>query len=687
MKKKYLLPGLSLKEPGFLMKKFLIFFILAFLFIPSILGAGEVIPLKQIQVEAESIQQKEETTADLSSYTTIIYPDKYKEKARNVAELLSESVGIHLRRFGIANKGGYISIRGSSTEQVTVMLDGVVLNSARYSSVNLADIPLDQIERIEIYRGTSPGKFSAIGMGGVINIITKKAKSKSRGGVRLSYGSFNTFHLGIFESGRIGKLDQLISLSSDHTDGDFPFKDNNATPFNPDDDRITHRKNNKLTSGSLLLKLSTPQKGGKRLTIIEHLFMKKEGVPGIGSNQSKHAYLTSFRNLFNIKLSNDKLPIPRLGMDTEFYYLYLTEKFNDRYGEIGIGNQLNRNQTDTIGGNIIFTYPWKNYQLITFLMGVKWERFKAWDLLADEKELDPQKRVSTTLSFDDEIYLMNNRLILSPTIRYDFYHSEFGGITSFHSFNTESISRNKHTWAAKFGARYKLFNSFFLKSNIGRYYRMPSFYELFGDRGTVVGNPELKPENSINSDIGFVWEGSFRFFKRIFLEYALFYHRYKDLILFIQNSQTTVQARNISEASVWGYEISWGADILNFIKIRGNYTYQDSEDKSSISYWKGNRLAGRPVHEIFNKVEFVWPDYGKLFYELNFIGDYYLDRANFYKVKERTIHNIGITAWYKKERNPTLTFEIKNLTDERSYDFLGYPLPGRAYYLTFNYTF
>lgn len=70
---------------------------------------------------------------------------------------------------------------GSSADQVSIYLDGILLNTASSGAVNLADLPLDNVEKIEVYRGTSPAKFAASGIGGVVNIVTKKGETAQCG--------------------------------------------------------------------------------------------------------------------------------------------------------------------------------------------------------------------------------------------------------------------------------------------------------------------------------------------------------------------------------------------------------------------------------------------------------------------------------------------------------------------------
>src|SRR5262249_1546891 len=131
------------------------------------------------------------------------------------------------------------------------------------------------------------------------------------------------------------------------------------------------------------------------------------------------------------------------------------------------------------------------------------------------------------------------------------------------------------------GVKYQLTSWLDLKGNIGRFNRVPTLFELFGDRGTTLGNPELRPESGTNADIGFVFERSeLGLLNRIYFECAYFASKVDDLIVFVQNSQNTARAVNIGSASIRGQEVSWSATALQHIRLFGNYTHQHTEDTS-----------------------------------------------------------------------------------------------------------
>src|SRR6266566_8522413 len=110
---------------------------------------------------------------DPTAFATVIDTSSAPTRVETLAEALADTVGVQVRRFGGLGDFSTVSIRGSSAGQVQVYLDGVPLARASNEVVNLADLPLDAVERVEVYRGTTPLAFAQAGSGGIVNVVTR----------------------------------------------------------------------------------------------------------------------------------------------------------------------------------------------------------------------------------------------------------------------------------------------------------------------------------------------------------------------------------------------------------------------------------------------------------------------------------------------------------------------------------
>src|SRR3989338_7101603 len=118
------------------------------------------------------VEERPEAKLTTTAAAEVIIPKKITGFAQTVPQILERAAGVHLSSYGGLDDFSAISIRGSTSDQVLIYLDGVLLNSAQGQMVDLSFIPLDVVESIEIYRGGSPGKIVDSTPGGAITIHT-----------------------------------------------------------------------------------------------------------------------------------------------------------------------------------------------------------------------------------------------------------------------------------------------------------------------------------------------------------------------------------------------------------------------------------------------------------------------------------------------------------------------------------
>ena len=111
---------------------------------------------------------------------TSIKPQEMKGEQKNLPELLKQVPGLHI--IELKGRGAYTtaSVRGSTASQVAVYVDGVLMNLGSEAAVDLSTIPVENVERIEVYRGYIPARFGGASMGGVINICLLYTSARRR---------------------------------------------------------------------------------------------------------------------------------------------------------------------------------------------------------------------------------------------------------------------------------------------------------------------------------------------------------------------------------------------------------------------------------------------------------------------------------------------------------------------------
>ncbi|MCP4600048.1 MAG: TonB-dependent receptor [Proteobacteria bacterium] len=614
------------------------------------------------------------------------------ETVNSVSEVLSEAVGVQVRRLGGLGSYGAASIRGSTSNQVPIYLDGVLLNASGFPSVDLGNLPIDILDSIEIYRGGAPLSLGQSGIGGAISLTTRSFEEPVTE-TAASYGSWRTARLLVLHGDQIGPVRALAILSTQGSRGDFEYLDHGGTPNNEEDDRYERRQNNEHVAYSGLFKLDGPM-GSWKWTAANDLFAKRQGLPGIGNNPTETASLRTLRDNVTLRING---PVSRLlSLDLNASYMAMREDLNDINNEIGVGYQRTISSTDSMGGGALGRINWNEHHLTGFRIDSRYELFSS---VETSRDVSPQRRVRTGTGLEHE-WCPWPFLTVSSTIRLEVHNSRFSsGQGSSEAGELQSRTIDDHFWSPSLGAKWEIISGLFLRGNAGMYVRAPDIVELFGDRGVVIGNPELKPEEGINADAGFTYMLEHRgAISLLRIDAAWFGSWADDLIAYVQNSQNTIRPENIDAAEILGAETALRLILLRILSIEANYTYLHGINKSDTTYHRGERLPGRPAHEAYGKIGLdksfekwgagVWAD-------VCYAGLNYLEEANLNPALERILLGSGYKLAHFRTRL-TLTVEVKNMLDTITVrdedlginplrDFNGFPLPGRTILATLHW--
>ena len=159
---------------------------------------------------------------DISANVTVITREEIERlPADSVAELLQSVPGVHIEIFG--GPGSYaadIHMQGSETRQVAVYQDGVPLNELDNPGTDLSYLPLDAIDRIEVYKGAASAAWGSA-LGGIVNIVTRTPDSAKpfTADIHASYGEFDTLKTRSNFNGTRGRFGYLVSVAHKKSDG------------------------------------------------------------------------------------------------------------------------------------------------------------------------------------------------------------------------------------------------------------------------------------------------------------------------------------------------------------------------------------------------------------------------------------------------------------------------------------
>ncbi|MCX6113393.1 MAG: TonB-dependent receptor [Proteobacteria bacterium] len=624
-----------------------------------------------VNADNGNYQTGDVSTEDNSSFSSTIKKQSFEYKAQTVSDVVEKESGVQIRQSGGLGSFSSLSLRGASSNQVMVFIDGIPMNEASGGSVDLSTIPMSEIDSIEIYKGITPVNFGTASIGGAVNIKTKRAEEGVKGSVTTSYASFNTFRFAPYINNKPGKFDYVIDVDYQSSKNNFDFLNNNGTKWNSTDDKWEKMNNDQFSQINLLTNAGYDFTKKTRLSFSNQYFEKGQNLPSWNNSPDVNTSLDTLRNISNLKMTINDIGAGHLNTASRIDYTYKKEIYDNRNGGIGLGKQYNRYKTYYYGFNQFIEWP-KEQNVLTTVFDIHREDYKTEDLLTLQP-ISPSSRNIYSLSSEDKVILFDNKFVISPALVFEYYDNNFMSSTSPKNNSVGYLN-------PKLGIKYSPTNWLGLKTNVARYVRAPSFFELFGDRGFFTGNSDLKAEKGINFDIGpeINYKPYASCLDRLSLNIAYFRSAVTDVISYIYNSRGVGQAVNISNSTINGIETGFVLEFLKNISFTTNYTWQSAINDSVIQAFNGKKLPGRFEHSVSTKLEGGYRIF-KLYYELIYASGLYYDSANLLPAAIKREHNIGITFFIDKF---TITGEIKNIGDDHYEDFNGFPQPGRSYWLT-----
>ena len=617
-------------------------------------------------------------------------------RVEDLTSVLSQLVGVRVTQYGGLGSFATVSIRGSSSSQVRTYLDGMPIDDPYLGVTNLSDLPLGGVERVEVYRGFSPPQLGGSAIGGAVHLVTRDAASVGADGnsgvlsafdASASAGSFDSRR----ENGSVwlrpGPLRIFAHGTYERSQGDFEFTDDNDTPENLNDDESAMRVNNAFEGWNAIARVSSEIPHFADASIAYYDAAREQGVPGKGAYQSETARSERHRRMGQVRLEGTPVLNKQLRWWTNGFYQHANEQFVDLGPDVSLLKQDTDNTIESYGGSgrLKWTVPWVPLSFEGTYLGQK-EQFHPVNNVPTRVEGPDRWRHANTWSLGADVYLLRQTLVLTALQRWEEHEDEFFEPPRFPWLPPTPEGRVTHTNnSPSFGLRYQPREWIAIKANAGRYYRMPTFLELFGNTGSVTGSSVLEPESGENRDVGVVLNktraGAFR---QLFLEVSRFDNKAENLILFFPNSQFTVKPENIGSSRVRGWEVSAAAAWRSF-ELSAGYTRLDTEDTGDQPAYVGNELPSRPRDDVNASLAYSWRAL-RATYELHYMSANWLDRYNTNEAPSRDLHNLALRV-HTPADGLDFTIEGKNLTDERPVDVAGYPLPGRSFYTTLGYSY
>jgi len=591
-----------------------------------------------------------------ASVNVIRMEDLEARNPQNLAEALQNVQGVYFKDYGGPGNTKTISIRGSSSEQVLVMLDGQRLNNPQTGQVDFATLSVEGVDRIEVVRGGNSALYGADAVGGVINIITRGDHTTPGldGSLKFAYGSFHTNAIENSLNFRKPSLQCALSYKFLQSEGDFDYRQYGRT--------VTH-ENAGINSQDVYLRLARPFGDplyNRALELSLKHYSAERGAPGTIENLYRFAKMWDRSNQYNLVYSGKVFNLLN-DLRLQAYH----HSSHNRYLNVESLVKVNsRFDVTTDGAEVQLRTVLIPQSVLTYGGGWRVDRLQ-------DQQLDTlHRRQSRYLFLLNESTLESGTgllrsVALVPSLRYD-YTSDYA----------ERISP-KIGFVINLGQQWQTI----FKFNAGASYRAPTFNDLYwpADPWTV-GNPALRPESGFDFDGGIRLQ--YPILQGFYFESTFFQNRMDDLIIW-QQSNGKWSPENVNKALLRGLEN--GATVHLFQKhvtLAGNYTYLDARNKTAERTEYNKRLVYRPRHSanlnLTTKLRQV-----SLHYQFNYTGLRYTKPENtlYLPAYQTSDVTLTVTKLYH-DVEYTCSFQVKNLYDASYRIVENMPIPGREFRLS-----
>jgi len=591
---------------------------------------------------------------------------------QDLTTLLEDELNMSIVRFGGYGNQTEMNLRGFDTERIAILIDGVPANSPRSGDFDVTQIDINNIERVEVIYGGSDTKYNVFGaLGGIINIITVK---KQKPGLSLGVTLSNTVYLpgkyvARHANGKTGGPDyrdladmQTLSFFAGAGSEKFSWKTsvfgNRAGNhyLYRDDYGFARRKvsNEMLDTGgevSLVWDLS------KTTTLLSSTktYYANKNFP-ITANSTGSAISKDFSVTENLMLNAPV--IFRDDISTEASITY-------QYSDTRYGADIKSFDNYITGIN---RWAWYLNNKITLRTGADW-RF----LYIDSESASGTDPIKT-----------GNQGGIYITAEWTPYENKKEWRKFMLNASVKGVTDTKQVVAVpKIGWRWQINDMFTLKNNYFRSFKFPDFDDLYYRSldNIFAGNPNLKPEDGIGSDI----MSEFTLNEKFSINSSGFVQWTEDSIHWVKSRGGRWSPENVGKAFFAGVDIHPALTLpikragFDNIKLSASYQYQLSQLLSGDAGFENNyRIPYMPAHIAGGSVDLCWKT-GSLLLNVHYESRRFADTMNEMPLDPYCM--VNATFNQNTGKHFTVFASLRNILNARYESFAAYYMPGISFTL------
>ena len=659
-----------------------------------------------------------------SAFNAVAFDTKaLQNSTQNLSEALAQAPGMKIRESGGVGSDMQLMMDGFTGKHIKIFIDGVPQEGVG-SSFGLNNIPVNYAERIEVYKGVVPVGFGTDAIGGVINIITKKNRNKWFLDASYSYGSFNTHKSYVnfgqtFRSGLTYEINVFQNYSDNNYYVDTPVKDFTTGAINKKKIEHVKRFHDTYHNEAVIGKIGfVDKKWADRLMFgFTYSHMYKDIQTGV---RQEVVFGGKYRKGYSIMPSLDyrKRDFFVRGLDvvlTANYNKNMTNNVDTSSYEYNWRGEMRplrmpgeqsyqntRSDNNNWNGTLTANYRIGKAHTFTFNHVINAFRRSNQSLLNEDSEANAIPK-ETRKNISGLSYRLMPTEHWNLSVFGKYYNQFIAGPVATSSAQDDYIRTTNSVSAMGYGAAgtYFILKSLQAKLSYEKAYRLPTNEEMFGDEDLETGDISLRPENSDNVNLNLSYNETFGKHS-VYVEGGLIYRNTKD---YIQRNISDLSGGkygatyvNHGRVETKGYNISVRYGFANWVSVGGNFTQMNVRDnvktvtsgtnQESLTY--GARMPNLPYQFANSDVTFYWRNLWKKGNTLSVTYDnLYMHSFPLYSeavgsesefvVPTQFSHNLTLSYGIQNGRY-NISFECRNLTNEKLYDNFSLQKAGRAFY-------
>lgn len=699
----------------------------------------EVQQLSDVKIVGDNRNQKARNEVVKAE---IIDTKAAQSKAATLVELMNRSAGIRVRQSGGLGSNTNVMLNGFQGKSIKILKDGVPTDYLG-ASYNISATPVNMLERVEVYKGVLPTEIGADALGGAINMVSR-VESHRFAAFSYEIGSFNTHRLSLnLKHAKPGSklfwgLDAFYNYSDNNYEVTASIPDPEKSTVSPGKVKLFHNQYKhayaELYAGITALPWADELRIGLTAFSIHRdnqfggLMQKPFGASRAAENSPIIPTLRYKKDFLNHQLSIDQFLVYSeiKGSQTD-----TLRGSYDWYGNYHAA--LNPNSRGEAGNPTQLEFTTSNF---TSRTGIAYritpKQSLALNLVFNDYSRTGKDPYGPTTVGANPIDLQSlpanyTKLVTSLGWKLQFLDDKaenlfqlkyYGARTSGLGVNVNTGYLNENTSKANtsnFGIaealKYNLSKRTYIRLSGELATRLPEQTEILGNGSYVLSNFNIKPEKSVNGNLGLRTTPT----DKLDIELNSFYRITKDLIITAPVNLLYTQSVNVESVRGIGFEADVRFRPTDWLTLNGNSTYQDFRlyqiKEPLMEYLEGARLRNTPYFFSNLGAAFQFKniilsnDKVQAYYNMSYVHQYFLnyipkntepdgflglwgeakvDAPNI--IPSQTVHSIGL-LWQPKSALPlTLNVECKNLFNADVYDNFKIQNAGRSFHLKLNYS-